>query len=64
MDLLLGGFFKENYNNLTTDELLEFERILQLADKKLSDWLILDVLCEEIDKFQISKKIKNFKIKL
>ena len=64
MDLLLGGFFKENYENLTSDELLEFEKILQFPDKKLSDWLILDVFYEEIERLQISKKIKKFKIKL
>ena len=28
MDLLLGGFFKENQNSLSENELLEFEKIL------------------------------------
>ena len=28
MDLLLGGFFKENQNSLSEVELLEFEKIL------------------------------------
>ena len=64
MDLLLGGFFKENQNSLSENELLEFEKILEYTDKSLSDWLIFEKPNNDLTKFLISKKIKHFKIKL
>ncbi len=63
MDLLLGGFFKENQNSLSENELLEFEKILEYTDKSLSDWLIFEKPNNDLTNFLISKKIKDFKIK-
>jgi len=63
MDLLLGGFFKENQNSLSEKELLEFEKILEFTDKLLSDWLIFEKPNNDLANFLISKKIKDFKIK-
>ena len=63
IDLLLGGFFKENQNSLSEKELLEFEKILEFTDKLLSDWLIFEKPNDDLANFLISKKIKDFKIK-
>jgi succinate dehydrogenase flavin-adding protein (antitoxin of CptAB toxin-antitoxin module) len=63
MDLLLGGFFKENQNSLSEKDLLEFEKILEFTDKLLSDWLIFEKPNNDLANFLISKKIKDFKIK-
>ncbi len=60
MDLLLGGFFKENYHILTENELLEFQDILELTDKALSDWLIINKSNKDIENIGVSKKIKEF----
>jgi antitoxin CptB len=60
MDLLLGGFFQENYQILSESELLEFQDILELTDKALSDWLIMNKNNEDIENIAISKKIKEF----
>lgn len=60
MDLLLGGFFKKNYQNLTEHELLEFRDILELTDKALSDWLIINKSNKHIENIGVSKKIKEF----
>ena len=60
MDLLLGGFFQENYQILSESELLEFQDILELTDKALSDWLIMNKSNEDIENITISKKIKEF----
>ncbi len=60
MDLLLGGFFQENYQILSVSELLEFQDILELTDKALSDWLIMNKNNEDIENIAISKKIKEF----
>ena len=60
MDLALGGFFKENQHLLNEQELLEFQRILELTDKEIGDWLIMNKFNNEIQNIGISKKIKDF----
>jgi len=64
MDLLIGGFANENLKELQFDELKEFESILNFTDKKLASWLIDNNNDIDLEKFSISKKIKQFKIKL
>jgi antitoxin CptB len=64
MDLLIGGFANENLKELKFDELKEFESILNFTDKKLASWLIDNNNDIDLEKFSISKKIKQFKIKL
>ncbi|MEI6170502.1 MAG: succinate dehydrogenase assembly factor 2 [Pseudomonadota bacterium] len=63
MDLLIGGFAKENLATLNAEELKEFELILNFTDKKLNTWLIDNKLDTDLEKFSISKKIKEFKLK-
>jgi len=63
MDLLIGGFAKENLETLNAEELKEFELILNFTDKKLNTWLIDNKLDTDLEKFSISRKIKEFKLK-
>jgi antitoxin CptB len=63
MDLLIGGFAKENLKVLNYEELNEFEFILNFTDKKLSSWLIDNKIDSDLEKFALSKKIKEFKLK-
>ena len=63
MDLLIGGFARENLNFLNSEELNDFEFILNFTDKKLSSWLIDNKIDSDIEKFPLSKKIKAFKLK-
>ncbi|MSP06384.1 MAG: succinate dehydrogenase assembly factor 2 [Candidatus Fonsibacter sp.] len=63
MDLLIGGFANENLKKLTTNELKEFEILLNFTDKELSSWLVDDKKNAEIENFSISNKIKEFKLK-
>jgi antitoxin CptB len=63
MDLLIGGFAKENLKFLNSEELNEFEFILNFTDKKLSSWLIDNKIDSDLEKFALSKKIKEFKLK-
>ncbi len=60
MDILLGTFFKNNYNLLEEKELLEFKSLLMITDKALSDWLIMNKNNSEIESIEISKKLKEF----
>lgn len=59
MDILLGTFFKDNYDLLEEKELLEFKVLLMITDKALSDWLIMGKNDPEIDSIEISKKLKE-----
>ena len=59
MDILLGTFFKDNYDLLEEKELLEFKVLLMITDKALSDWLIMGKNDPEIDNIEISKKLKG-----
>ena len=63
MDLLIGGFAKENLSALNAEELKEFELILNFTDKKLNTWLIDNKADTDLEKLSISKKIKKFKLK-
>jgi antitoxin CptB len=62
MDLLIGGFAKENLKLLNADELKEFELILNYTDKKLNTWLVDNKTDSDFEKFSISRKIKEFKL--
>ena len=62
MDLLIGGFAKENLNKLNSDELKEFELLLNFTDKELSSWLVDNKKNKELENFSISQKIKQFKL--
>ena len=63
MDLLIGGFAKENLKKLTPIELKEFEILLNFTDKELSSWLVDNNKNIDLENFSISNKIKEFKIK-
>ena len=62
MDLLIGGFANENLKKLTPEELQEFESLLNFTDKELSSWLVDNKKNIDLEKFSISKKIKEFKL--
>ena len=62
MDLLIGGFAIENLKKLNSEELKEFELLLNFTDKELSSWLIDNKKNIDLENFSISKKIKEFKL--
>ena len=62
MDLLIGGFANENLNKLNSDELKQFELLLNFTDKELSSWLVDNKKNIDLENFSISKKIKEFKL--
>ncbi len=39
--------------------MLEFQDILELTDKALSDWLIINKSNKDIENIGVSKKLKN-----
>ena len=63
MDLLIGGFANNNLQSLTSEELKEFEILLNFTDRELSSWLVDSKKNLDIEKFSVSKKIKEFKLK-
>lgn len=53
LDLLLHNFIQDKISQLTYDELLMFEKLLDFTDPQLYDWLINDITPEDVE-------IKNF----
>ncbi|MAK12425.1 MAG: succinate dehydrogenase assembly factor 2 [Candidatus Pelagibacter sp.] len=60
MDLVLGGYFKKNYNTLSDKELVEFEKLLDFSDKILTDYFVMNKTNANVNGFEIVKKIKNY----
>ena len=60
MDILLGGFFDSNSKNLNDDELDDFQKLLEIDDKALTDYFVMNKKNENIEKIEIVKKIVEF----
>ena len=60
MDLVLGGFFKNNIKNLNEIDLLEFEKLLEFSDKALTDYFVMNKNNNELDEINITKRINRF----
>ena len=59
MDIVLGGYFDKNYNNLSIVDLKEFEKLLDFSDKILTDYFVMNKPNANLEKINIVKKIKN-----
>ena len=60
MDIVLGGFFEKNCNNLSIKDLKEFERLLDFSDKILTDYFVMNNQNTNLESIEIVKKIKNY----
>lgn len=60
MDLVLGGFFKNNHSSLLPSDLDEFERLLEFSDKALTDYFVMNISNSQIEDIGIAKKIKSY----
>lgn len=60
MDILLGSFFDSNSENLNDRELDDFQKLLEIDDKALTDYFVMNKANEKIEKIEIVKKIVEF----
>ena len=60
MDILLGSFFDSNSENLNDRELDDFQKLLEIDDKALTDYFVMNIANENIEKIEIVKKIVEF----
>jgi len=60
MDIVLGGFFKNNYSILTKSDLKEFEALLECSDKVLTDYFVMKQPNLKLDSIGVVKKILNY----
>jgi len=60
MDILLGSFFDSNSENLNDRELDDFQKLLEIDDKALTDYFVMNKANENIEKIEIVKKIVEF----
>ena len=60
MDILLGGFFESVNKNLNDKELNQFQQLLEIDDKALNDYFVMNQPNKNIEKIDIVKKIQDF----
>ncbi|PCJ29836.1 MAG: succinate dehydrogenase assembly factor 2 family protein [Rickettsiales bacterium] len=59
-DLIIGQFARQNLDNMSSDELAIFEKILQLADGDIYDWYTKKKPVPAENKSEIMVQILNF----
>ena len=62
MDILLSSFVKEHINSFNERQLKELEKFLEYEDEIISNYYNLNFVEKNIDKNEISKFFKVFKI--
>ena len=62
MDILLSSFVKKHINLFTETQLINLEKFLDFEDETILNYYNFDKIEKNIDKNQISKIFKNFKI--
>ena len=62
MDILLSKFVKEYINVFNDDQLKQLERFLDFEDEIILDFYNFNKANKGIDKIEISKIFKNFKV--
>ncbi len=62
MDILLSSFVKKHVNLFTESQLIGLEKFLNFEDETILTYYNFDKIENNIDKNEISKIFKNFKI--
>ena len=62
MDILLSSFVKKHVNLFTESQLIGLEKFLNFEDETILNYYNFDKIEKNIDKNEISKIFKNFKI--
>ena len=62
MDILLSSFVKKYIEKFDENQLKDLEMFLKFEDETILDFYNFDIIKNEIDKNNISKIFKNFKI--
>ena len=63
MDILLSQFVKKYINNFNEDQLLdELDKFLNFEDEVILNYYQYDIIKENIDKNEVSKMFKEFKL--
>ena len=62
MDILLSKFVKENINSFDKEQLLELDKFLNFEDEVILNYYQYDIIRENIDKNEVSKMFKEFKL--
>ena len=62
MDILLSTFVKKHISLFTESQLINLEKFLDFEDETILNYYNFDKIEKNIDKNEISKVFKNFKI--
>jgi antitoxin CptB len=62
MDILLSSFVKKNIDSFSESQLLELNQFLNFEDEAIYNYIYKDISNTAIEKNQMSKLLKEFKI--
>jgi antitoxin CptB len=62
MDILLSNFVKKHINNLNENQLIELDKFLSFEDNIILDFYNHNLIKKSIDKNELSKLFKEFKL--
>ena len=62
MDILLSSFVDKNINLFNKQLLDELDEFLNFEDEVILNYYQFDIIKEDIDKYEVSKMFKKFKI--
>ena len=62
MDILLSSFVDKNINFFNEQLLIELDKFLNFEDEVILNYYQYDIIKENIDKNEVSKMFKKFKI--
>ena len=62
MDILLSSFVDKNINLFNKQLLDELDKFLNFEDEVILNYYQYDIIKEDIDKYEVSKMFKKFKI--
>ena len=64
MDVLLGGFARDNIDSMQPSELDELERLIDVPDPELMSWIMGEVAVREEYRNPVTERLLAYRVRL
>ena len=64
MDVLLGGFVRDNIASMQPSELDELERLIDVPDPELMSWILSEVAVREEYRNPVTERLLAYRVRL
>jgi antitoxin CptB len=64
MDVLLGGFARDNIDSMQPSELDELERLIDVSDPELMSWIMGEVAVREEYRGPVTERLLAYRVRL